>query len=91
MPLFSPEPHAATPETPARLVATAGRHKLLPARAALGAGRPLGAQGYAWRRIAGYEGKSRGPIRLLEDREDGNFFCFPEERLADLLPRMPPG
>jgi FkbM family methyltransferase len=51
----------------------------------------LGAQGYAWRRIAGYEGKSRGPIQLLDDREDGNFFCFPGERLAELLARLPPG
>lgn len=44
--------------------------------------------GYAWRRIEGYEGKSRGPVRLLDDRDDGDFFCFPEERLSDSLARM---
>jgi hypothetical protein len=46
--------------------------------------------GYAWRRIEGYEGKSRGRVHLVDDRDDGDFFCFPEERLRDSLARMPP-
>ncbi len=51
----------------------------------------LSSHGYAWRRIEGYDGKSRGPIRLVDDRDDGDFFCFPEDRLQDMLFGLPPG
>ncbi len=50
----------------------------------------LAEHGYAWRRIVGYEGKARGRIRLSDEREDGNFFCFPAERLEQTLARLPP-
>jgi FkbM family methyltransferase len=51
----------------------------------------LGEHGYGWRRIEGYEGKSRGQIHLRNDRDDGNFFCFPVENLQASLLRLPTG
>jgi FkbM family methyltransferase len=51
----------------------------------------LSEHSYGWRRIEGYEGKSRGQIHLRNDRDDGNFFCFPEESLQASLARLPTG
>ncbi|TDI59402.1 MAG: FkbM family methyltransferase [Alphaproteobacteria bacterium] len=48
----------------------------------------LGEHGYGLRRIEGYEGKSRGQIHLRDDRDDGNFFCFPVENLKSSLSRL---
>ncbi len=49
----------------------------------------LADHGYGWRRIAGYGGKSRASVRLDDKQEDGNFFCFPEERLDEIVARLP--
>ncbi len=48
----------------------------------------LGAHGYTSRRIGGYDGKSRGPIDLIADENEGDFFCFPREGAQDLLTRL---